>query len=285
MDLSIIIPSFNTKSLLDRCLRSIFSSLSKSKLKSEVIVVDNGSTDGSLGVAKEFGATLIQNKENVGYGKANNQGIKLAKGEIILLLNSDIKVIDDGIQKLHAFARAHPKSFSGGKLLNEDGSDQSSCGPAFTLGNIFLMLFVKGDALGLTRWSPQEEKNVAWVSGACLLGSKKAFQDVGLFDEAIFMYMDEVEFLQRAREKGYWVIFYPDARFIHSGAASSGSRRKPVLNIYRGLIYFFQKHRGPLALAGMRFMLRTKALAGIVLGRMIGKRDLTITYEEAIGVV
>lgn len=272
MDVSIVIPSFNTRDLLSRCLNSI-------KHRGEIIVVDNGSTDGSVDVAKNV--KLIQNKQNAGYGVANNQGIRAAKGDIILLLNSDIKVLDDGIEKLYQFAKDHQKAFVGGKLLNEDGSAQSSCGPVFSLWNVFLMLFCKGDTLGFTRWSPDEEKNVSWASGACLMGSKKAFEDVGLFNEEIFMYMDEVEFLERAREKGYSVIFYPHARFIHSGAASSGSRRTPVVNIFRGLLYLFKKRRSGLSYLVLKLLLRLKATIAIVIGTIRKDTEFTRIYEEA----
>ena len=170
MNLSIIIPSFNTKALLLRCLKSIDASLSGSSLSSEIIVVDNGSTDGSRElvesgkwkVESEAKSILIENKKNVGYGKANNQGINAAKGEIILLLNSDIKVINNAIEQMYQFVKEHPKSFAGGKLLNEDGSPQASCGPFYTLPVVFFMLFAKGDALGLTRYSPDRD---FWTMG------------------------------------------------------------------------------------------------------------------------
>src|SRR5690348_9529648 len=107
MDLSIIIVSFNTKDLLDRCLSSIEKSMAGSNLRWEVLVVDNGSTDGSRELLKKKYTRVITlfNKDNVGFGKANNQGMKKAKGEFILLLNSDTEAIDDALPKLYAFAK------------------------------------------------------------------------------------------------------------------------------------------------------------------------------------
>lgn len=287
MDLSIIIPSFNTKDLLDRCLSSIFESLKDSKTKFEVIVVDNASNDSTVELLNKKYTRVVKifNKTNLGYGKANNIGIKKSKGDFILLLNSDIKVLESAIDSLLDFARVHPGSFAGGKLLNEDGSPQSSSGPMFTLPVVFLALFAKGDSLGITRYSPDKVQKVEWVSGSCLIGPRKVFMDIGLFDEKIFMYMEEIDLLYRAQKKGHDVFFVPQARFVHSGAASSGSRKQPVLNIYRGLLYFYQKHRSIMELRVLKSLLKVKALFAIVIGRLTGNNYLISTYEEALKLV
>jgi GT2 family glycosyltransferase len=287
MDLSIIIVSFNTKELLDRCLSSVYESLKGSMVISEVIVVDNGSTDGSKElVKKKFpNVRTMWNTENVGFGKANNQAINAAKGKYVLLLNSDTQALDDAIPSLYQFASEHPDSLVGGKLLNEDRTPQSSAGPAFSLPIIFLMLFAKGDQLHITRSSPSRITKVAWVSGACIIASQKLFRDVGLFDEGIFMYMEEVELLARAAKIGYTTVFYPKAQLIHSGAASSGSRKAPVLNIYRGLLYFYRKHRSIMEQWILVAMLRAKAYLAILIGKMTNNRSLVTIYEEALDLV
>ena len=287
MDLSIIIPSYNTKNLLDRCLSSVYQSLKGSKMSFEVIVVDNASIDGSRELlSKKYPRTLkILNKNNLGYGKANNQGILEAKGNYVLLLNSDIEVFDDAIGDLYDFASNNPKTFVGGKLFNQDGSPQSSCGPTYTLPVIALMLFCKGDWLGMTRYSPDQIRRVDWISGACLMGRKSAFIDVGLFDEHIFMYMEEIDLLYRAKEKRYAVKFFPGAHFIHTGAASSGNRKEPVANIYRGILYFYKKHRSIMELRIVGYMLRAKALLAIAIGKLTGNVSLIDTYEQALQLV
>jgi len=286
MDLSIIIPSFNTKHLTTRCLRSIIETLKHSKITYEIIVIDNASRDGSVEVLnKDFREVLkILNKENVGYGSANNQGLKIAKGTYCLMLNSDIDALNGSLENLLAFAKEHPKSFVGGKLYNEDGSLQPSCGPGFTPWYVFLMLFCQADKLHITRYSPDHVMRVMWVSGACLLGTKKSFYDVGLFDEGIFMYMDEIELLERARKKGYTVWFTPEARFIHTGAASSGNKRSPVKNIFRGLMYFYRKHY-PHYVNLLRAMLTVKGRIAILIGKYFDKQDLVDIYEEGLGLV
>ena len=283
MDLSIIIPSFNTKRLTTRCLQSILDTLKHSGMTFEIIVVDNASTDGSVKLLNtQFPQVIkILNKENVGYGTANNMGLNIAKGKYALMLNSDIDALNGSFERLYAFAESHPKSFVGGKLYNEDGSLQPSCGPMFNLWYVFLMLFCQADTLSITRYSPNQPKRVGWVSGACLLGTKESFYDVGLFDQGIFMYMDEIEFLYRAAGKGYKVFFTPHARFIHTGAASSGNKRSPVKNIFRGLMYFYRKHKTPEEVSVLKFMLTVKAKIAILFGTVLGKPDLVQIYEEA----
>lgn len=284
MDLSIIIVSFNTQKLLDDCLASVFRSLKGTKITYEVIVVDNVSVDGTREMVKKKypDVRTILNKENVGFGKANNQGMKQALGNYIFLLNSDTIVLNDAIGKLVAFAKQHPKSFVGPKLLNLDRSPQTSCGPFFSLTVVFASLFLRGDKIGLTRWSPSRTRGVDWVSGAALMGSRKLFMDGLLFDEKIFMYMEEIDLLYRARQKGYHTLFYPRSVIIHLGSGSSTNKRKgPVLNIYRGLIYFFQKHRGRLSLAVLRMLLKLKAVLAWLLGILTASQYLKETYAEA----
>lgn len=287
MELSIIIPSYDTKALLDRCLISIYKSLKDTTIDFEVIVVDNASTDDTRELLnnKYPRVKKILNKANVGYGKANNQGILKARGEYIFLLNSDIIVQDRAIEKLLTFCKVHPRSFVGGKLLNKDLSPQASCGPMYTLPIVFTMLFLKGDVLHVTRYSPDTEKTVDWVSGACLMGPKAGFLDIGLFDENIFMYMEEIDFLHRSFKRGYRTYFYPQAQFIHTGAASSGSRKDPVGNIYRGLLYYYQKHHSIMEQQTLRHMLQWKARIAIGIATIIGNKTLHETYEHALSMV
>lgn len=288
IDLSIIIISFNTKKLTEDCLTSTIRSLKEAKLSWEIIVVDNVSTDGTRDMLKKkFPAVrTILNAENVGFGRGNNQGIKAAKGEYILLLNSDTVVLNNAIGKLVSFGRQHPNAFIGPKLLNPDRSPQSSCGPFFSLPVVFASLFLKGDYIGLTRWSPTRARKVDWVSGACILGPKKLFMQDLLFDEQIFMYMEEIDLFMRARKKGYPAYFYPRSLIVHLGAASSTNKRKgPVLNIYRGFIYLYKKHGTPFSLSLVRHMLKIKAIAGWLVGLALGKDQLKETYEEAYHLV
>lgn len=288
IDVSIIIISFNTKKLTDDCLGSTIRSLKGSNLTWEIIVVDNVSTDGTRQMLKKKFPVVktIINRENVGFGRGNNQGILAAAGEYILLLNSDTVVLNNAIGKLVSFGRQHPNAFIGPRLLNLDRSSQSSCGPFFSLPVVFAALFLKGDVLGLTRWSPNRARKVDWVSGACILAPKKLFLQDLLFDEKIFMYMEEIDLLMRARSKGYPTYFYPRSHIVHLGAASSVNKRKgPVLNIYRGFLYLYTKHGSPLGQFLVRLMLRTKAVIAWTVGALLGKDHLKETYAEAYKLV
>ena len=288
IDLSIIIVSFNTKKLTEDCLSSTIRSLKGSQLTWEIILVDNVSTDGTRQMLKKKFPMVktILNRENVGFGRGNNQGIRAAAGEYILLLNSDTVVLNNAIGKLVSFGRQHPNAFIGPKLLNPDRTSQSSCGPFFSLPVIFASLFLKGDVIGLTRWSPNQARKVDWVSGACMLAPKKLFMQDLLFDEKIFMYMEEIDLLMRARKKGYHTYFYPRSHIVHLGAASSTNRRKgPVLNIYRGFLYLYKKHGSPYGLFMVKLMLRAKAVITWCIGALLGIEHLKETYAEAYKLV
>lgn len=288
MDISVIIVSYNTKQLLDDCLASVMRNFRASLVTFEVIVVDNVSTDGTRQMLRQKYPTVrsVFNDTNVGFGKANNQGIRMAHGDYILLLNSDTIIPNQAIVKLYRFARRFPNSFVGPKLLNKDGSSQTSCGPFFSLPVVFAALFLKGDSIGLTRWSPTRIKRVDWVSGACMMARREMYLDNLLFDEKILMYMEEVDLLMRARLKGYKTYFYPGSRIIHLGSGSSINKRSgPVLNIYKGLMYVYQKHYSQTALVSLRVLLQTKAIIAWCIGWLTGNSYLTSTYVQAYKLV
>lgn len=286
--LSIIIISYNTKNITKECVESIFKSLEGKNLSCEIIVVDNVSTDGSINMLESLQKehsqiVLIKNTSNVGFAKANNQAVTKTKGEYLLFLNSDIKVMNNAISDLFDYFRTNENriNFLGGKLLNKDLSPQASCGPFYSLPVIFAALFLRGDYWGLTRSSPNNAKRVDWISGACILTKKKYYEAVNGFDENIFMYMDEIDLLYRAKEKGYLTFFYPKAKFIHYGSASSGNRTYPILQVYKGFLYFYKKHHNGLSMLLLKGMLQFKALISILIGRIISNQYLVTTYGEA----
>lgn len=289
-DLSIVIVSFNTKRITVDCISSIFESLQGSNLDVEVIVVDNNSTDGSVDEIKRLQknhehVVFIESKENVGFGKANNIAVEKASAETVLLLNSDTVVLEKAIEKLYLFyTEYHEKyPFVGAKLLNTDMTQQPSAGRFFTLPVVFGFLFLRGDMWGLTRSSPMTVKYADWVSGACIITRKKLYQQLKGFDEGIFMYMEEVDLLYRAKLKGWSTGFYPDARFIHIGSASSG-KTYPILQVYRGLTYFYMKHYSSISRFLLKIMLQLKALTAYIIGRISGNEYLIKTYEEAYSI-
>jgi len=244
-NLSVIVVNWNTRKLLENCLFSIFK-FTKG-ISFEVIVVDNGSIDSSPQmVKKKFPQVkLILNKENLGFTKANNQGIKVAKGKYILLLNSDTYLIENALGKLVKRADGLSKrgptpkvvrplrglGALGPLLLNENRSVQQSVGFFPHLPQIFWwMSFIddlpRGDLLRPYHVDHdsfyQKEQPVDWVTGAAILVPKKVIQKIGGFDENIFMYGEEVDWCYRIKKAGFDVYFSPVAKIVHIGRGSTG---------------------------------------------------------------
>jgi len=291
--LSIIIISYNTASITKNCIQSILKSTADTQLPVEIIVVDNASKDSSVATLETFKRLnlktfkLIKNSENIGFAKANNQAVKQAQGDYLLFLNSDIVVLQDAVEKLFSFYRQNEKTvhFLGGKLFEKDGiTPQPSCGPFYSLPVIFAALFLRGDYWGLTRYSPNKLKKVDWVSGACILTKKNHFQKINGFDEKIFMYMDEIDLLYRAKKAGFNTFFYPEAKFIHLGSASSKGRTYPILQVYRGFLYLYRKHF-PQSLFFLKLLLKLKAWLAIIIGRLTQNQYALKTYEKALQLV
>ena len=301
MQLSVIIANYNAKELLKDCLESVFKYTKG--LDFEVIVVDNGSTDGSVEYLKTQNSKLkttcpagkrarqnlklktILNKENLGFAKANNQGIKIAEGKYILLLNSDTLLKDNVFSKMVDFMEKHPGvSAVGPRLLNADDSKQASVGRFPTLPVVIVMLFKEHfGGSRYVRCSPDETGEVDWVMGAALMARKKIFDRIGLLDEKIFMYNEEVEWCYRVKKEKGRIFYYPSAEIIHLWQGSSKTGKKdPILNIYKGLLYFYQKHKNPIELAVLRFLLKLKAGSAYLLGALTGNNYLKETYGQAI---
>lgn len=222
MYLSIIIVNFNTKDLLKKCLESI-----KLPFDYEIIIVDNASTDGSLQSINSLewpNLKIIHNKENLGFARAVNQGIKESQGEFILLLNSDIIVKPKVIDKLVAFARQYPEAgVVGGKLLNLDGSTQGSCFNLPTVGWIIKEFWFGQKNFSVTqKYAPLGDKpiEVESVIGAVFLIPRKIINKIGLLDERYFMYFEDLDYCRRVRKNGYKVYYLPEAEFIHAHGAS-----------------------------------------------------------------
>lgn len=288
IELSIIVLSYNTSSLTQQTITSIITSLLNSNIKYEIIVLDNASKDGSPKMLLELSKNnpsvkLILQTKNLGFSKGNNLAVQKSKGKILLFLNSDIIVTGEAIPKLYKFYIDHQKDihFVGGKLFNIDKTPQPSCGPFYSLPVVFGALFLKGDYWGLTRQSPTFSKHVDWVSGACIIVSKEIFLKVGGFDENIFMYMEEIDLLYRARDIGYKTYFFAEAEFIHLGSASSQGKTFPIIQVFKGFVYFYKKHHSVFTINALFIMLQLKSLIGILLGKLTKNNYLTETYAEA----
>lgn len=271
--LSIIIVNWNTKELLGACLRSIYEHTHE--VTFEVIVVDNGSEDGSQEMLKkEFPqANLIETGENLGFSKGNNVGLKAARGKYLLLLNSDTKIDTDAFAQMVAWMEAHSQvGICGPKLLNKDGSVQPSGG---YLPNLLSIGFNQGLPLHnvpvLNRFLPalkvsylgfyEQTKSVGWVSGACFMIRREVYEKIGGLDEAIFMYVEEVEMCKRTWDAGWEVWINPDIKVWHLERGSSISGKKgPILGVYKNLYHYFRKHQPSWQLPILEAILKAGAL-------------------------
>ncbi len=252
MDLSIIIVNFNTAKLLQACLQSVFEQTVG--IEFEIFVVDNASTDDSVSmIRREFpNVHLIVNESNRGFAAANNQAIPIARGRYILLLNSDTKVLDGAIQKTVEFMQAQPEaSIVGCKLLNADGSLQPSCMSFPSVWNLFseslflYIVFRRSPIFGayyMSYFDHDEVREVDFVRGAFMMIRREVFDNVGLFDEAYFMYTEEVDLCYRARKLGYRTFFSPSAQIIHYGGGSIESMSRFSEQLHLTQFYFIRKH-------------------------------------------
>ena len=227
--LSIVILTFNTKDLTCECLKSIFQQYEK-ELQSgefEIILIDNASKDETIKEVSNLkipNIKIIKNKDNLGFSKGNNVGVKNATGEFVLFLNSDTEVKDKGILKMGEFLDNNKHiAILGGKLENANGSTQASTGKFYSIFNLFLLL-IGGERLGLLRSSPVRISKVDWVSGACMMVKRETFEKIGGFEEKLFIYMEDHELCFRAKEAGYLTYYYPFLSLLHKERGSKIGR-------------------------------------------------------------
>jgi len=258
---SAIVVSYNTREMTLQCLRALQADLAG--VPSDIWLVDNASSDGSVvAVGREFpDVHVIRNLQNVGFGAANNQALRQAKGEFYLLVNSDAFLRPGAVAALLACARAHPEAaVVGPRLLNPDGSLQMSCyrfpSPARAFFESFLLTAampnhpVFGD---YRAWPHDSERDVGFVIGACIFVRRSAAEVVGFFDESFFLYAEETDWCMRFRRAGWRVLFTPDARVVHVNRGS-GERQsdRTFCEFRRGQERLFRKHYGLWGLCVLR---------------------------------
>lgn len=253
--LSIIIVSYNTKADLMRCLDSLAAT--PPATPHEVIVVDNGSTDGSLeAVRARASVQLIEAGRNLGFAAGNNLGIRASQGEFLLLLNSDTVVPPGALDRLVEVLRARPDvAVVGPRLIDGNGRAELSFGPMISpMAEIKQRRLVRGHERGLPEISSQVEAMTRqaghpdWVSGACLLVRRADAEAVGLLDERYFMYTEDVDFCAALRDRGRRVFFAPDVEVTHLRGRSAAVQPAATRAAYRrSHLAFYQKHHPMLA--------------------------------------
>jgi N-acetylglucosaminyl-diphospho-decaprenol L-rhamnosyltransferase len=260
MDLTTVIVNYKSLEPLLECLDSL--ALDGGGIASEVVVVDNASGDGAAAaLAQRFpDVRFVANAENVGFARAVNQGIRAGSGEAVLVINPDCVVRPGALRALLGWLREHPRTgIAAPRVLSTDGALEFSARsyPDHTsfLFNRYSLLTRLWPANPfsrrylLTDWDHLSPRDVDWVSGACMMVRRQAIDEVGAFDEAFFMFNEDVDWCRRMNQAGWKVSYVPDAVVVHHvGASSHRTSNKVILERHRGMIHYFHKHHPTNAL-------------------------------------
>jgi GT2 family glycosyltransferase len=253
-DLSIIIVAFNNREYLRACLNSIYENIGN-RLRYEIFVVDNNSQDQTLQMLQENypAVQVIDNAENVGFAKANNQALRLAAGRYLLLLNNDTFVLGHSLEQMVDFMDAHrtigalaPKLLDGAALTTQR----------------------QGSALSPEDWTAAAPRPVKFISGAAFLLRRETYKNVGGLDENFFFYNEDLDWCRRILQNGWQIYYYPEASIIHYGGRSTGFiGRRAVVEGLRGGLYFVYKHYRPVF--PLYFVLLLAGLLALILGNLL----------------
>lgn len=256
-DVSVILVSYNTIEMTKKALSHLLAS--KTDYEMEVLIIDNASRDQSAAILRRDypDITLIENKRNVGFGRANNQALPKIDSRYVLLLNTDAFVEPDTISKTVRYMDEHAQcGILGVKFLGRDGSLQPSCRFFPTPWNIFLersglkRIFKQAKMVDDMAWDHASVKNCDWVPGCYYLIRKEVIDQVGLFDSRYFLYYEEIDHCFAARRAGWQVTFFPHTSVVHLGGESAKSageitasgQQIDVLNMESELLYFRKNH-------------------------------------------
>src|SRR5574340_283104 len=257
--ISAVIVCTNERELLKACLTSIFSAPPQEEL--EVIVVDNASTDGSADMVREQfpSCRIITNQQRLGFAPNNNIGIKQTSGRYLFLINSDAWVTEGAIDKLVAFLDANPRvGICGPRVLNPDGTLQLSCRKFPTVRSVLMRRIPLVRSLLPRRilaehmmedWDHLSNREVDWLLSCCLLVRREAMEEVGIMDDAYFVYAEDVDWCWRMWQRGWGVHYVTGAEAFHHYrrfSARNQFSKKTLIHI-RSLLHFWRKNRVPLS--------------------------------------
>lgn len=271
---SVIIVNFNTRQLTLDCVKSVYTHTAG--VPFEVIVVDNASSDDSVAaIRKTFpDVMVIENKTNIGFGPANNTGIRAATAPYVFLLNSDT-ILENNVIRYFLDHLERPENARvaccGGQLLNADGSPQASFGhfPSIAqvwfdqleMRRLFRRYYTSHLAVAVNGPLPSLP-NVPYLSGATMFIRKTALETVGGFDEHYFLYFEETDLCFRFRKAGWDCHFVPEARITHFfGQSSKGQSLSRMRAFKKSELFFFEKNRGKMT----RFLVRVLYIKGYTL--------------------
>lgn len=306
MDLSVIIVSFNTVELTIRAISSVYREFSSENLSGEVIVVDNASRDETVErlhrikhEARSVKLEVVENKKNVGFARANNQAAKVAKGRYLLFLNSDAELSTGALTTMHRFLEDHSKvGIASCQLVNLDGSIQPQGGwlPRFSTVAIWAWFlddlpifrkFLPSYQFRHPNPSSNSSWSIGWVAGTAMWVRRKTWDQLGGFDESLFMYGEDVELCYRAKKRGWVVMINPTVRVIHHGrgSASNASNASGASWITRevvGLRHIFKKHKPSWEMPFLRLMLKSgMAARWVIFGILKNDPVKRVGYADA----
>ncbi len=265
-EVSIIIVSFNTSQLLKECLQTLAQEAGD--IRYETIIIDNASQDGSAEmVAQEFPQVkLIRSSVNLGFAAANNLGFAQARGDYVVLLNSDAFLKPQALPRAVAYMRADPTIGAGGaRLIGSDGSWQPSARQFPSILNHFLTIsglaakYHRSQFFGRAdrTWADHNQATQAdWVPGAFFIIPRRVLEQVGYFDEQFFLYYEEVDLCKRIKSAGYKIWYWPDVVVVHLGGESSKTLTQLNFSTVgkhvslwqmRSALLFYRKHYGALS--------------------------------------
>jgi len=254
--LSIIIVTWNGKQYVEECLNSLGAYSQDPGV--EIIVVDNASWDGTFEFVRDTYQTvrLIQNTENLGFAKANNIGIRASSGQFVCLINSDVRVFEGCIDKMHFYMCNNPQiGLVGPRMLGPDGKSYRSYMGMPTLWRMFCralaldVLFPRSKVFGgflMPYFNRDQIADVDILNGWFWMTRREALNDVGLLDENLFMYGEDLDWSRRFRKAGWRVVYFPKAESLHYGGASSAIAPIHFLvEMQRANFQFWKKNYGP----------------------------------------
>ena len=278
--LSIVIVNYNVKYFLEQCLYSVRAATTN--LDAEVFVVDNHSSDDSLAYLKpKFPEVIfIENLENVGFAKANNQAIGQAKGQYVLLLNPDTVVGEDSLRSL-CYQMDEDKTIGalGVKMLNAEGhflveSKRSFPSPWVSFCKLFGLAKLFPYSPFFSRYNlpylnPDKPHTVEVLAGAFMLLRHEALDKVGLLDESFFMYGEDIDLSYRIAQAGYKNLYYPERLLHYKGESAKQDDKRYIEAFYGAMLIFYQKYypNSSALLRGLiKMAVRLKALMASVKG-------------------
>ena len=254
-DISFIIVNWNTRDLLMGCLSSIYQTVKG--ISFEIWLVDNGSSDGSVGAVRRKypDINVIENQTNLGFAAANNLALAHMAGQYAVLLNTDTTLTDGAVNELHGFMERHPgTAIACGQLLNPDGSKQNSIAnfPSLLslISNETLLRLLLPHRFPSKRREYRAPVEIDSCIGACMIVRKQAIDEVDFIDERYFFFLEETDWAYRMKNAGWKIYFVPSAKIFHAQGKSVGRRADARIMFYRSRYIFFKKwHLGPYPLA------------------------------------